>query len=54
MVLCVILLLPFDVAMAEITMIAKLNGRKYQFWKYNIKLVLTEHRFLYHAWNKPT
>ena len=28
--------------MAEITKIEKLNGRNYQSWKYNIKLVLME------------
>ena len=29
--------------MAEITKIERLDGKNYQSWKYNIKLVLMEH-----------
>ena len=29
--------------MARITKIEKLSGKKYQSWKYNVKLVLMEH-----------
>ena len=41
----VIVILPkrtVEISMSEITKIEKLNGRNYQSWKYNVKLVLME------------